>query len=172
MANWTDTVRQLAPTVATALLGPLGGAAITAIGSALGIDKPTQKAMADAISSGQLTSDQIAALKTLEMQYQNDEKERGFKYEELVFKDIDSARQMAISTRSTTPTILSYGVLIGGAIMLWAVLVGYAKVDSVLAGTLIGYVVSEMKQVLQYWFGSSRSSQDKTDLLAQAQAIK
>ena len=73
---------------------------------------------------------------------------------------------MQIATKSTTPTILSYGVLIAGGSMMASVLYGYAKVDSVLAGTLIGYAVSEMKSVLQYWFGSSSGSKDKDDLLA------
>lgn len=169
--DWTKTLQALAPTVASAFLGPLGGVAVSAIGNILGVSDATQDKIAQAITTGQMTPEQVANIKALELQYQNDEKERGFKYAELEFKDTDSARNMAVQTKSTTPTILSYGVLIGGGSMMGAILMGYAKADSVLAGTLIGYAVSEMKQVLQYWFGSSRSSQDKTDLLAQAGPI-
>jgi hypothetical protein len=86
----------------------------------------------------------------------------------VLHKDIDSARQMQIATKSSTPTVLSYGVLIGGAAMMCAVLFGYAKADSVLAGTLIGYAVSEMKSVLQYWFGSSEGSKSKDAVIAQS----
>lgn len=168
MSGFTDFLETIAPTVATAVVGPLGGAAVSAIGSILGIDKPTQKSIETAFQSGQMTPQQIADLKTLELKYQNEEKERDFKYADLVYKDIDSARQLGIATKSSTPTILSYGVLGGGGLMMIAVLGGWAKVDSVLAGTLIGYAVSEMKQVLAYWFGSSQGSVANRDALIDA----
>lgn len=161
-----DWLKTLAPTLATALAGPLAGAAVKGLASILDVPNATIETIQNAIASGQMTPEQVSQIKELELQYQNDEKERGFRYAELAFKDTDSARNMAIQTKSTTPTILSYGVLIGGGLMMWAVLMNYAKADSVLAGTLIGYAVSEMKQVLQYWFGSSDSSKQKTDLLA------
>jgi hypothetical protein len=50
--------------------------------------------------------------------------------------------------------------------MIAAVLAGVVKTDSVLSGTLIGYAVSEMKQVLQFWLGSSNSSQNKDETIA------
>ena len=163
---WEDTLKVLAPTVASALLGPLGGAAVAAIGSIFGMSEPTSDKISKMFSDGQITPDHLAEIRKLEMQYQNDEKERGFKYAELAYKDVASARQMQIATNSVTPTILSYGVLLAGGAMMASVLFGYAKVDSVLAGTLIGYAVSEMKSVLQYWFGSSSGSKDKDQIIA------
>jgi hypothetical protein len=164
--NWIDTLKSLAPTVATALGGPLAGAAVSAIGGILGMSQPTQDSISKMFQDGQITPDHLAEIRKLELQYQDNEKERGFKYAELAYKDVDSARQMQIATKSSTPTILSYGVLIGGGAMMWSVLFGYAHADSVLAGTLIGYAVSEMKAVLQYWFGSSQGSKEKDVLLA------
>lgn len=164
--DWTTTLKTLAPTVATALLGPLGGAAVAAIGSAIGVSEPTQDKIAKIFQDGQLTSENVAELRKLELQYQNDEKERDFRYSELSYKDTESARSMAVQTKSATPTVLSYGVLGGGGFFLGAVLFGYAKVDSVLAGTLVGYIVSEMKQVLQFWLGSSAGSKESGSALA------
>jgi hypothetical protein len=172
MTDWIDTIKSVAPTVATALGGPLAGAAVSALGSIFGMSQPTQETIGKMFSDGMITPDHLAEIRKLEMQYQNDEKERGFRYAELAYKDVDSARQMQVATKSSTPTILSYIVLGAGGAMMAAVLFGYAKVDSALAGTLIGYAVAEMKAVLQYWFGSSNGSQQKTDLLAQADAIK
>jgi hypothetical protein len=166
MNDWTTALKALAPTVASALLGPLGGVAVAALGSLMGVTEATQDKIAAAIQGGQLTPEMVGEIRKLELQYKNEEAERGFKYAELEFKDIDSARRMAVDTRSNTPTVLSYGVLIGGGAMMASVLMGWAVADTVLAGTLIGYAVSEMKQVLQYWFGSSRSSSVKTDLIA------
>jgi len=164
--DWTSIIKSVAPTVATALMGPLGGAAVAAIGGVLGIAEPTQKAISDIIQNGQMTPEQIGKLKELELQYQNDEKERQFKYADLTFQDVQSAREMEVATKSITPSVLSYGVLAVGGSFLGAVLFGYAKVDSVLAGTLVGYIVSEMKQVLAYWLGSSAGSADKTQIIA------
>lgn len=166
--NWLDTLKTVAPTVATAFGGPLAGAAVTAIGSIFGMSDPTVDKITKMFTDGQITPDHLAEIRKLEMQYQDNEKERGFKYAELAYKDVASARDMQSATKSTTPTILSYGVLIAGGAMMWSVLFGYAKVDSVLAGTLIGYAVSEMKAVLQFWFGSSQGSKDKDELLAQS----
>lgn len=167
-----DFLMSIAPTVATALLGPLGGIAIAGLGKVLGLDNATTKDITKAIQDGKITPDQLAEIQKMELQFKADEAERGFKYAELQFKDVQGAREMQIANNSATPTILSYGVLIGGGAMLWSVLFGYAKADSVLAGTLIGYAVSEMKQVLQYWFGSSQGSKDKDILLANTTPVK
>jgi hypothetical protein len=166
MSGWTDVLQTLAPTVATALGGPLAGAAVAALGKVLGIDNATQEQVAKAFTDGQLTPDHLAQIRALELQYQNDEKERGFKYIELQFNDVKSARDLAAQTKNPTPTILSYLILIGGGAMIASVMTGTAHVDSVLAGTLIGYIVSEMKQVLAYWFGSSIGSKDKDELVS------
>lgn len=164
--DWMTTLKALAPTVASAFLGPLGGIAVSAVGNMMGVSDATQSKIADAISAGQMTPEQIGNLKELELEYQNNERERGFKYTELEFKDVADARNMAVQTKSVTPTILSYGVLAGGGAMLATVLMGYAKIDTALTGVLMGYVVNEMKQVLQYWFGSSVGSKEKSDTLA------
>ena len=168
MSTFTDILETLAPTVATAVAGPLGGAAVSAIGSILGISQPTQKSIESAFQSGQMTPEQVAGIKQLELQYQNDEKERNFKYAELVYKDVDSARQLGIATKSQTPTILSYIVLGAGGALLFSVVYGYAKADSVIVGSIIGYAVGEMKQVLTYWFGSSQGSVANRDALIDA----
>lgn len=157
----TSLLKSLAPTVASAFLGPAGGAVVAAIGGILGQESPTVASITDAIQKGQLSADQISQIKQLELKYQDDEKERGFRYVELQYKDVDSARKMQMATNSSTPTILSYCVLGVGGWMMVSVLYGWAKVDTVLAGTLIGYAVAEMKSVLQYWFGSSQGSKDK-----------
>lgn len=153
--NWLSVIESIAPTVATAIAGPLGGAAVAALGGVFGLSNATQQDISSLITNGQMTPDQVSQIKQLELQYQNDEKERQFKYADLTFQDVQSARQLEVTTKSITPSILSYGVLLGGGSFIAAVLLGYAKVDSVLAGTLVGYIVSEMKQVLAYWLGSS-----------------
>lgn len=170
--DFKQIISTLAPTVASALLGPLGGMAVSALGSIMGIDAPTQDKISKAITSGQMTPEHVAEIRKLELQFQADEKERGFRYAELEFKDRDSARKREVDTGDTTNRRLAF-IIVGAFIaMVGCTLAGWAKVDSVLAGTLIGYLSAKCEQVLAYYFGSSQGSKDKTNLLAQAQPIK
>lgn len=170
--DWMTTLKQLAPTVASAILGPLGGVAVAAIGSVLGVSDATQDKIAEVIKDGQLTPEQIGEIKKLEMQYQENERERGFKYVELEFKDRDSARVREAATKDNTNKILAF-VIVGAFIaMVVGTLLGAAKVESVLAGTLVGYLSAKAEQVLAYYFGSSSGSRAKTDLLANSTPIK
>ena len=127
--------------------------------------EPTKEKIEQFIQSSQLTVEQLGELRKLEMQFQNDEKERNFRYAELTTNDVADARHLAEETKSRTPAVLSYCVLLGGSAMIVAVMLGYAKADDILVGTLIGFVIAEMKQVLSYWFGSSVGSKDKSDAL-------
>lgn len=165
--DFTSVLKSLAPTVFSAMLGPAGAIAVTALGEIMGVDKPTQESIQKQIAAGQMTPEQITKIKELELQYQNDEKERGFKYAELEFKDTASAREMQVAVKSTVVPTLAY-VIVGSFIaMVAGTLLGYAHVDSVLAGTLVGYLSAKCEQVVGFYFGSSHGSQQKDVLLAQ-----
>lgn len=172
---WTDILNTLAPTVATALLGPMGGLAVSAIGSILGIDGATQTQIKDAIESGQLTPEHIAEIKKLEMSYQENEKERGFRYAELAFKDRDSARtsnvaggtQKYIFWLSLVLLIVTLGSEV--AVLFF----GYpSNVPDIVVGRVLGLMDAVTLMILTYWFGTSNGSSEKTKLLAQADSIK
>jgi hypothetical protein len=60
-----DWLKTIAPTIATALGGPLAGLAIEAVSKAIGIDPQDVKAT---ISEGKLTADQIMLLKQAEIE--------------------------------------------------------------------------------------------------------
>lgn len=168
--GWKETLGKLAPTVATALLGPLGGAAVSAIGSILGIDGATQEQIKDAIENGQLTPEHVAELRKLEMQFQNDEKERGFKYAELAFRDRDSARTNNVSGGTQKPlfwlSLLLLTVTLGSeiAVLFW----GYpSTVEDIVVGRVLGLMDSVALLVLGYWFGTSAGSAQKTEIINQ-----
>jgi hypothetical protein len=171
--NWTDILKGLAPTLASAALGPLGGVAVSAIGSALGMDNATKDKVAKAFTDGQLTPEAIERLRTLEMQYQNDEKERGFKYAELQYKDVDSARNMAVQTHSLTPSLLTWLIvaitLTAEGLLLFHAMP--ANADPIIIGRVLGTMDSALIMVLGFWFGSNSNSQRKTELLAQANSV-
>lgn len=172
--NWLDTLKTLAPTVATAMLGPLGGMAVSALGGLLGVPEATQAKIADAIQSGQLTPEQITGLKQLELQYQDNEKERGFKYAELAFKDRDSARTANVAGGTQRPlfwlSLLLLTVTLGSEVLV--LFYGYPPtVPEIVVGRVLGLMDSVALLVLGYWFGSSSGSNQKTELLARSPQV-
>lgn len=161
-----DWLKNIAPTLATVLAGPLAGLAVEAIGNAIGMTDATKEKISDALQTGQLSGEQIIALKRAEIDMKAKEQEFGFKFEELVFKDRDSARQREMAVKDNTNKILAYTIVGSFVAMVTGTLMGWAKVDSVLAGTLVGYLSAKAEQVLAYYFGSTKGSADKTKLLA------
>ncbi|HEX7646330.1 MAG TPA: hypothetical protein VF450_02845 [Noviherbaspirillum sp.] len=165
-----------APWLATALGGPLAGQAVSAIAGAMGL-KPDAKIedIQNAIAAGQLTGDQLVAIKQAELQFQTAMQQAGFanveKLASIAEQDRDSARQREAKVQDWTPRVLAY-LIVGSFIgVVVCTLAGWSRVDSVLAGTLIGYLSAKCEQIVAYYFGSSSGSAEKTALLAQAPAI-
>jgi len=156
--DWTSILKTLAPTVASAILGPLGGVAVAAIGNALGVSEPTQDKIAQAIQTGQLTPEQITNLKELEMKYKAEEEERGFKYADLAFQDRDSARKAnvagGIQTKLFGLSILILTATLGleGYVMFHGLPTG---LSDMVVGRILGLADSVSMLVLTYYYGSS-----------------
>ena len=161
-----DILKALAPTLASAVLGPLGGVAVSAIGKIFGIDNATTESVSKAFQDGKLTPDQLAEIQKLELQYQNDEKERGFRYAELEYKNTDSARQMQIVTKSPFPAILSGGITLGFFGILGWMLYDPNVVNSPPLLIMLGSLGSAFGAVINYWLGSTKGSQDKDHVIA------
>jgi uncharacterized membrane protein YphA (DoxX/SURF4 family) len=84
--------------------------------------------------------------------------------------DRDSARKREIAVRGATTPALAWLVVAASVSLGAAVVMGYVTKDpaqGTLVGTVLGYVFSEAKQVLAYYFGSSVGSDRKTELMAQ-----
>ena len=162
----------VAPTIASALLGPLGGVAVAGLTKILGIDGGTVADVTKAISDGKITPEQMAEIKKLEMQFQAEEKERGFRYSELEFKDRDSARQMQIQTHSNTPTVLTYMVTVGFFSILGWMLADPHVIDSPPLMIMLGSLGTAWTGCISYWFGTTSGSIAKTNLLANSSPVK
>jgi len=169
--DWKTIISGIAPTIATALGGPLAGLAVESLGKALGMDQPTVKKVQDALTQGQLTGDQIAQIKQAELALQTRIRELDITEEQLYASDRDSARRREGEVKDGTPRNLAYLVVFAFLALVGGTLLGYAHVDSALAGTLVGYLSAKAEQVMAYYFGSNRSSERKTELLAQAPAV-
>lgn len=167
--DWSDTLKAIAPTVASALLGPLGGVAVTAIGSIFGVDNATTDQIKKVITDSQMTPDQIGKLKELEMQYQQTEKERGFRYAELAFKDRDSARQANVSggiqKQLFVMSVLLLLLTLGTEV--WVLFKGYpSTIPDIVVGRVLGLMDAVAMMVLAYYYGTSSGSAQKTEIMA------
>lgn len=163
--DWLGIVKTIAPTVASALLGPLGGAAVAAIGGIIGVPDATQDTIKQVITNGQLTQEQLGKLRELELKYKADELERGFRYAELEYKDIDSARAMQTATGSWVPGVLALSVTVGFfGILSWMLVGEPPKSDALLV--MLGSLGTAWTAIISFYFGSSHGSQRKSELLA------
>ena len=167
-----DFLMGIAPTIASALLGPLGGVAVAGLGKILGLDSATTATVTKAIADGKLTPDQLTEIKKMELEYKAREQELGFKYSELEFKDRDSARQMQIATNSNTPAVLTYIVTFGFFGILGWMLYDIKVIDSPPLMIMLGSLGTAWTGCISYWFGTTSGSIAKTNLLAQSAPTK
>lgn len=166
--DWKAIVGTVAPWIATALTGPLGGMAVGALADAFGLSDKTEDAIKQAISGA--TPEQMLALKQADQNFAARMQELGFQniqaLEKIAADDRDSARKREMTVQDYTPRILAY-LIVGGFLgMAYGVLFKQMSADSVLAGTIIGYLSAKAEQVAAYYFGSTAGSKQKTELLA------
>lgn len=161
-----DILFKLAPTAATLMTGPLGGMAVDALGKALGIDGATQDKIKEVITSGNMTPEQIAAIKKVDGDLQVKLKELDIRLEELQANDRASARNMFSETRSWVPAALSVITVCGFFFMLLGAAANWFELTgSDVMMLLLGVLARETASVYQFWLGSSSGSQRKTDLM-------
>lgn len=172
MADWKATLLKLAPTVATALGSPLAGVAIKALGDVLGVENADASTVAEVIASGKLTPEQVTKIKELELQYQNEERERGFRYADLAVKDRDSARRANVEGGTQKGlfwlSLVLLVITLGTEVLV--LFVGYpATVPEIVVGRVLGLLDAVAMMVLTYWYGTTNGSSQKNILLAQAE---
>jgi len=173
-ADWKAILAKVAPFIGAAASGNvpvLVGLAAQEVSLALGKDvKPTADAIGAALSGA--TPEQLLAIKEAENNFAVKMKALGFENEQaleaLAAGDRASARNREIATNDPTPRRLAYLIVIAFIVMVVMTLMGEAKVESALAGTLVGYLSAKCEQVLSYFFGTNSTSARKTELIADA----
>lgn len=158
-----EWLKQIAPTVASALGGPLAGMAVSAISKAIGVD---EKEVGDLISNNKLTADQIAQIKVAEIELQKQAQELGLNFEKLAVEDRNSARTMQMATRSIVPPALAGCITLGFFGILILLLLGKVDGNNPTILMMLGSLSTAWTGIIAYYFGSSAGSQAKTDLLA------
>lgn len=153
-------ITQVAPSIATALGGPLAGMATKALSNALfghenGSDDEIQAALQNA------TPEQLTSLKKIDADFKVQMKSLDIDLERIAASDRDSARNMAIMTHDWTPRVLAVIVVISWGIVQWFLL--HNVVDPSmreLVARVLGTLDGALMLVLSYYFGSSHKHTD------------
>jgi hypothetical protein len=158
MMEW---LKSIAPTIASALGGPLAGLAVEAVSKAIGIDP---KDVQTTIDSGKLTSDQIGQIKLAEIEMAARAQELGLDFEKLSVQDRSSARDMQSATKSMIPSILAMLVTLGFFGILVGLMTEQFKTSDALM-MMLGSLGTAWTGIIAFYFGSSAGSQAKDQLL-------
>ncbi len=164
MASWKEIVRSIAPTLGTALGGPMAGAATKFIA-----DKLVGKAEASAQEIEQVilgaSPEQLAKLKEIDNQFKLDMKNLEIDVYELEYKDRHSARQLF--TVNIWPQIVLSTVFVLGYFGVLYFMMHTANGENPMLSnpvftTILGVLTAAIPQILGFWFGSSLGSKEKT----------
>ena len=164
-----EWLKHIAPTIATAMGGPLAGMAVSAISKAIGVD---ESKVGDLIKDNKLTAEQIAQVKIAEIELQKQAQELGLNFAKLEVDDRKSAREMQATTRSIVPPALAAIVTVGFFGILVMMLLGKVDSNNPAILMMLGSLGTAWTGIIAYYFGSSAGSQAKTDLLSKSPAIK
>lgn len=166
--NLGESIAKIGLPLLGAVLPIPGGMAIgAALASAIGAPSGDPQ---DILATLTANADAVLKARQFELSHQETMMAMQLKYETDMYQasveDRSSARSMQVSTKAYTVPVLAYVVVGSFIAMVASTLLGYAKVDSVLAGTLVGYLSAKCEQVIAFYFGSSAGSQAKDTLIA------
>lgn len=164
--DWKGVLGAVAPTLATLLGGPLAGAAVGALSTAL-LGKPdgSEEELAPLIASA--APDVLLKIKEVEKDIKLGLANAGVKLEEISALDRNSARDREIKTGDRTTKILAYAYTLGYFIVLGVVMKTGVDPDMVnIIMVLLGVLTAAQGQIMNYYFGSSSGSAQKNNLMA------
>ena len=148
-------IENVAPTIATALGGPVAGMAVKALSNALlGHDDGSEDDIRSALATA--TPDQIASIRKVDNDFKVQIKSLDIDLVKIAANDRDSARNMAIGTHSFTPSIMSYVIVV-----CWALIQMFLFTHVIdpsmreLISRVLGTLDGALMLVLSFWFGSS-----------------
>ena len=152
-------LKGLAPAVATAVGGPLGGLAVTAIANKFGVADDIE-AVAKAIAGDPEAATKLAELDLRQFELEN--------------QDRDSARHMQETALNQEDKFAKHFIYwfawfwsVGSMAYFFAITFGQVPASgkdfgNIILGFLLGTAVAT---IISFFYGSSKSSKDKTDAL-------
>lgn len=169
--DWKQVIGSVAPWIGAALGGPLGSAAVGAVANAFGLSDKTEASIKSALSG--VTPEQMLALKNADQAFALQMQEIGFKQvsdlEAIAAGDRKDARAMQVASQSKMPAFLAIFITFGYFTILIGMMRGWLEAtDNQALWIMLGSLNTAWTGAIAFWFGTTRDSGRKTELLAQA----
>jgi len=158
---------QVAPTIATALGGPLAGVAVRTLSNALlGRENGSEAEVKEALEAA--TPEQLAQIKQVDANFKVRMKELDIDLERIASGDRDSARKMQMANNDWIPRLLAVMITVGFfGILVWMLMKGMPQTGTEALLMMLGALGTAWTGVINFYYGSSAGSKQKNDLLAQ-----
>jgi hypothetical protein len=150
-------LKTAAPALATAVAGPLGGAAVGMIADKLGLSDKTVEAVTSALTSN---PENLQKLKEMELEfYKVDAADRN----SARTREVEMAKADVHFITKNITSLLAIGILAGSLVVaLLVFFVDFPDSQENILIFVLGSLFSIATQVVSYYFGSSQGSKDKT----------
>ena len=164
MEQLLNIVKTVAPTIATAMGGPLAGMAVRTLSETL-LGKPDGTEAELAAAAAAATPDQLLALKNAENNFKLEMKKLDVDLERISAGDRDSARQMTVQTRDWTPRALAGVITVGFfGVLMYMLMFGLPAAGGGEAMlVMLGTLGTAWGAVVSFYFGSSAGSRAKDE---------
>jgi len=159
-------IANTAPGLAHALGGPLAGAAVAQLSRAIfGAPDATEEALSEALAAA--SPEQLIALKKVEQEFQVALRQASVEEHRIDAGDRADARERQTAMDDWTPSILGALVIAGFFSVLAAMLMRAlpAGMETEFA-IMLGALATMTAAVVNYFFGSSAGSKEKTRMIA------
>lgn len=160
------TIARVAPGLAHALGGPLAGAAVEQLTRVIfGVDGGDEEALSEALA--QASPEQLVALKKAELEFQAALRQASVEELRIDAGDRANARERQLKMHDWTPSVLGALVILGFFIVM-----GFMVARKLPPGAetefsiMLGALATMTAAVVNYFFGSSVGSREKTRLIA------
>lgn len=166
MSDWKDVVGAVAPGLATALGGPLAGAAVAALSAKLlGRDDGTEGDVAAAVAAG--GPDALLSIRQADLAFATRMRELDIDVERLHHVDRVDARGREVKTGDhSTPRALAAGVTLGFfGVLAWLLINGVPERGGEALLVMLGALGGAWGTIVAYYFGSSAGSARKDEML-------
>jgi hypothetical protein len=182
--SWSSVVgvvENLAPSIATAVGGPLAGTAVTALERVFGLTPDANASVSQrqddiAAAIAGASPEQLANMRKADQDFQVSMASLGFKDKEalaaLNVQDVEGARDMQKSNKSWVPPVLTLFITAGFFGLIIAMIFCNIPTDNkAILYTLIGTLGTAWLACIHFWFGDTQASADKTQIIAKAQPV-
>ena len=165
LKNFGPLLGQIAPTIATALGGPLAGMAVKTLSEALlGRDDGTAQDVSEALTSA--SPEQLTKIKQIDADFKVKIKELDIDLERISAKDRDGARQMHMQTQDWIPRVLALLITVGFfGVLTYMLLKGMPPTGTEALLMMLGALGTAWTGVVNFYYGSSAGSKAKTDAM-------